>query len=120
MVSRFSDEFTKKSPPHFAPPEKKVIPFRYAKNKIYNFWKTQNFHIKNKDRLQFFYLLGVLKTFKISKHFQNLRRRFLGVKIVRYDWSFSGGFRLNENVGEIFLAKSSEKGATIFKKRGKF
>ena len=27
---------------------------------------------------------------------------FWSVKIVRYDWSVSGGFRLNENVGEIF------------------
>ena len=45
---------------------------------------------------------------------------FWSVKIVRYDWSVSGGFRLNENVGEIFLTNSSEKGVTIFKKRGKF
>ena len=36
----------------------------------------------------------VLKIFKIFKYFQNLRRQFLGVKIVRYDWSDSGGFRL--------------------------
>ena len=31
---------------------------------------------------------------KICKYFLNRRRCFLGVKIVRYDWSVSGGFQL--------------------------
>ena len=44
----------------------------------------------------------VLKIFNFFKSFQNLRRWILGVKIVRYDWSVSGGFHLNENVGKIF------------------
>ena len=34
---------------------------------------------------------------------------FWSVKIVRYDWSVSGGFRLNENVGEIFWQTHQKK-----------